>query len=140
MVEKVGFLGRKLNILSLKRTMIFGLKKKIKKVEKEQNLDLNQDYDVKKNWIYGAIGFVDMLVLASEHEQISKVLQSGDRTCVLQRVFRFITQSVKDELHKFTDRSSVSVRYLELQFQILRYMDEGIQESKTLLRLHLTTL
>lgn len=48
MVEKVGFLGRKLNILSLKRTMIFGLKKKIKKVEKEQNLDLNQDYDVKK--------------------------------------------------------------------------------------------
>lgn len=120
--------------------MIFGLKKKIKKVEKEQNLDLNQDYDVKKNWIYGAIGFVDMLVLASEHEQISKVLQSGDRTCVLQRVFRFITQSVKDELHKFTDRSSVSVRYLELQFQILRYMDEGIQESKTLLRLHLTTL
>lgn len=120
--------------------MIFGLKKKIKKVEKEQNLGLNQDYDVKKNWIYGAIGFVDMLVLASEHEQISKVLQSGDRTCVLQRVFRFITQSVKDELHKFTDRSSVSVRYLELQFQILRYMDEGIQESKTLLRLHLTTL
>lgn len=53
MVEKVGFLGSKLNILSLKRTMIFGLKKKIKKVEKEQNLGLNQDYDVKKK-----IGFM----------------------------------------------------------------------------------